>query len=181
MKHKSKKVHVMSEGQEEEDEPSRKKQRTVDYASVVSDLVTNLKELIKQLDQELDNTATNNFSNCREFLEIKVRQLGRGIGLYARCFQELAVINRAEMDKLLKDNFSQSDVREVVDDLLECEESWNSLLMRMEVVVNRRDEQLPVTNKIPLDTILYEGDKQTNVGLVYNEKYLLLILLRHLA
>jgi len=171
---------MMSEEQEE-DEPSNKKQKTVKYASVVSDLVTNLEGLIKQLDQELDNTAKNNFANCREFLEVKVRQLGRGIGLYARCFQELAVTNRAEMDKLLKENFSQSDVREAVDDLLECEERWNSLLVRMEVVVNRRDAKFPVTNKVPLDTAVYEGDKQTNIGSVYKEKYLLLILLRHLA
>ena len=171
---------MMSE-EHEEDEPSNKKQKTVNYASVVSDLVTNLEGLIKQLDQELDNTARNNFVNCREFLEVKVRQLGRGIGLYARCFQELAVTNRAEMDKLLEENFSQSDVREAVDDLLECEESWNSLLVRMEVVVNRRDAKLPVTNKVPLDTAVYKGDKQTNIGSVYNEKYLLLILLRHLA
>ena len=163
---------------EEHEEPSNKKRRTVNYASVVNDLVANLEELIKQLDQELDG---NNFVNCREFLEVKVRRLGHGIGLYARCFQELAVTNREEMDKLLKDSFSQSDVREAVDDFLACEESWNSLLVRMEVVVNRRDEKLAVTNKIPLDTVVYEGDKETNIGLVHDEKYLLLILLRHLA
>jgi len=169
------------EGEQEEPEPSGKRLRTVDYGSVVNDLVTDLEDLIKQLDQDLDNTARNNFANCREFLDVKVRQLGRAIGLYARCFQELAVTNRSEMDKLLKESCSRSDVREAIDDLLACEESWNNLLTRMEVVVNKRDEKLPAANKVPLDTVVYDGDTKTDIGSVHDEKHLLLILLRHLA
>ena len=50
------------EGEQEEPKPSGKRLRTVDYGSVVNDLVTDLEDLIKQLDEDLDNTARNKIS-----------------------------------------------------------------------------------------------------------------------
>jgi len=50
------------EGEQQEPEPSGKRLRTVDYGSVVNDLVNDLEDLIKQLDQYLDNTARNKIS-----------------------------------------------------------------------------------------------------------------------
>lgn len=159
-----------------------KKRRTTDHASNVRVLVTELEELIKMLNQELDKFSDDNsVVNYRDFIQSKVRQLGRGIGLYARCFQELAVRNREEMDQLLKDQFSHKEVRDAVDDLLDCEDQWNDLLERMEDVVNRNDVKRKTVSKVPLDTVIYDGDKETNVRAVIEGKRLLLILLRHLA
>ena len=160
---------------------SVKKRRTTDFVSTVKVLVTELEELIEVLNREL-NKCYDGIVNYRDILQSKVRQLGRGIGLYARCFQELAVANREEMDRLFKDHFSHKEIREAMDDLLACEDRWNNLLERMEKHVNTHDSKPKTVSKVPLDTVIYEGDKESNLGLVSeSKKRLILILLRHLA
>ena len=160
-----------------------KKIRVSDHASTVRILVNELEELITVLNQELDNCCVSNGAvNYRDVLQSKVRQLGRGIGLYARCFQELSVCDREEMDRLLKDHFRHKEIREAVDDLIVCEDQWNDLLERMEKVVNTHDAKPKAVSKVPLDTVIYEGDREINMGIVGEHKRrLILILLRHLA
>ena len=162
---------------------SVKRSRTTDCASAVKELVTELEGLIGVLNRELNKCCDDNFTvNYRDILQSKVRQLGRGIGLYARCFQELAVSNREEMEHLLKDHFSHQGIREAMDDLLACEDQWNDLLERMEKHVNTHEAKPKAVSKVSLDTVVYEGDKKSNLGLVGEyKKRLILILLRHLA
>lgn len=165
------------------EEKTIKRGRTTDYASAVKLLVTELEELIEVLNKELDKFFKDDSAvNYRDILQSKVRQLGRGIGLYARCFQELAVSNRDEMDCLLKNQFSHKEIRDTVDDLLACEDKWSDLLERMEKFVNRHNAKPKAVSKVPLDTVIYEGDKESSIGSVFqHKKCLLLILLRHLA
>lgn len=162
---------------------SVKRRRTTDCASIVKTLVVELEELIGVLNRELYICCDDNSTvNYRDILQSKVRRLGRGIGLYARCFQELAVGNREEMEYLLKDQFSHQDIREAMDDLLACEDQWNDLLERMEKHVNAHEAKPKALSKVPLDTMIYEGDKECSLGLVGEcKKRLILILLRHLA
>lgn len=164
-------------------EDTTKRRCTVDHTSAVKLLATELEELIVVLNGELDKSWDDNFDvNYRNIVESKIGRLGSGIGLYARCFQELAVSNRQEMDHLLKDQFCHKEMREAVDDLLVCEDRWNDLLDRMEEVVNNHETKSKTVLKVPLDTVIYEGDKERNIGLVgEHKKRILLILLRHLA
>lgn len=163
---------------------TKKSRYTGDHVSTVKVLVSELEELIGALHRELDSCFGDEGGavNYREILQSKVRQLGRGIGLYARCFQELAVRNREGMDSLLKDQFSRKEVRDAVEDLLACEDQWNDLLERLEKLINKHGTKPKAISKIPLDTVIYEGDKESNIGLVgEHKKRLILILLRHLA
>ena len=161
---------------------TKKSRCTGDHASIVTALVSELEKLIGALHRELDSCCDDGAVNYREILQSKVRQLGRGIGLYARCFQELAVRNREEMDRLLKDQFSHVEIRDAVEDILACEDQWNDLLERLEKLINKHDTKPKAVSKIPLDTVIYEGDKESNIGLVgEHKKHLILILLRHLA
>ena len=161
---------------------SVKRRRTTDCSSAIKTLVVELEELIGVLNRELDECCDNSAVTYRDILQSKVRQLGRGIGVYARCFQELAVNNREEMEHLLKDQFSHQDIREAMDDLLACEDQWNNLLERMEKHVNTHEAKPKPVSKVPLDTVIYDGDKECSLGLVGEcKKRLILILLRHLA
>lgn len=162
---------------------TKKSRCTGDHASTVKALASELEELIGALHRELDSCCDDGgVVNYREILQSKVRQLGRGIGIYARCFQELAVKNREEMDRLLKDQFSHTEIRDAVEDLLACEDQWNDLLERLEKLINKHDTKPKAVSKVPLDTVIYEGDKESNIGLVgEHKKHLILILLRHLA
>ena len=165
------------------DKQSVKRRRATDYVVTINALVTELEELIGVLNRELDKCCgDDSVVNYRDILQSKVRRLGRGIGLYARCFQELAVCNREEMEKLLKDQFNNKEIREAMDDLLACEDKWNDLLERMEKHVNTHNAKPKAVSKVPLDTIIYEEDKEKKLGFVVDQKKrMLLILLRHLA
>jgi len=159
-----------------------KRRRTINYTSSIKLLTTELEELIVVLNRELDKLRDDNSEVDRDIVESKVGRLGRGISLYAKCFQELAVNNREEMDRLLKDQFLHEEIREAVDDLLACEDRWNDLLERMEEIVNNHERKPKAVSKVPLDTVIYEGDRETNIRSVgEHKKRMLLILLRHLA
>ena len=165
------------------DEQNVKRRRTTDYVATIKALVTELEELIEVVSRELDECRDDDpVVSYRDILQSKVRRLGRGIGLYARCFQELAVCNREEMEKLLKDQFSNIEIREAMDDLLACEDKWNDLLERMEKHVNTHNAKPKAVSKVPLDTVIYEEDKEKKLESVGEQKRrMLLILLRHLA
>lgn len=163
------------------DEGTVKRRRTTEHAAAVKLLTNQLKELIEVLNRELDNCRDDS-DDHRDLVQSKVRQLGRGIGLYARCFQELAVKDRQEMDQLLKNHFTDKEIREAVDDLLACEDGWNNLLERMEKIISKHGAKHKAVTEVPLDVVIYEGDQECNIRLVgQGTKRLLLILLRHLA
>ena len=82
------------------------------------------------------------------------------------------------MECLLKDHF-----KEGMDDLLACEKQWNNLLERVGKHINTHgSEPNKTVSQVPLDMIIYEGNRESSLGVASEcKRRPILILLRHLA
>ena len=107
---------------------------------------------------------------------------------YSKCMQENGVRSYAELERLWKAHYGRTEMREVVDELLEAEEDYHSFLEEVESAFRKEeDDDLVATVKVgepfPSDVELLDvrSDKKLPLDQTYwkESKATLLVPKRH--
>ena len=159
-------------------------------------LVSAVAALTRDLEQVVEE-GRKNFKSCTDINKF-VLSHGEGephglydiypVQLYAQCFRSAGVSTRKELEEIWSRHFSESDVRECVEDLLSAEDSYRLLIKEIETKMQRYEEKtaLPTVSlgeSIPADLALTEATSgaMTPVvqGVCSKEKYTLFVLRKH--
>ena len=176
---------------DDECEPPVKKIKT--NPKHISNVILTLAECIEALVGEVAEKM-NASTNVNSFIVDGLRTLGRAIGLYAKALSDLSTTTFNEFDAVVRDSFKCPEVRESFEELLSAEDHWTSFLntvekRKEEVEGSVNEEIVKEGEKLPMDMTFTLVDSKEVVPLSklmkdasgQDHKYLLLVLLRHLA
>ncbi|XP_070576833.1 uncharacterized protein [Ptychodera flava] len=140
-------------------------------ADKINELVHNAKEKIAASGDDFMTTASKYLSPI--------------IGLYASTLAKLNVTSLEEFLNLMKSYHKHEDVRDVYEELIAAEDSWDEILKKYDHALEKREcrTELTVGSPAPLDVQL--TDLKTSRTLTLNDligkQNLLLVFLRHSA
>lgn len=159
----------------------------------ISSVMLTLAECIEALVGEAEEKM-NASTDVNSFIVDGLGTLGRAIGLYAKALSDFSTSTFNEFDRVVRDSFKFPEVRESFDELLSAEDRWTSFLSTIE---QRKEEAEGSVSKevvkegglLPMDMTFTQVDSKEIVPLSKlmngasgrDHKYLLLVLLRHLA
>jgi len=151
------------------------------------DIIQATSTLVASVEASLELARTSFNRDAHAWIEKQISQhLGPNIGNYAAYLQSLAVNDIDEVKQVFKKNFSNAQVREAYDELLNVEEEWDNFLVCTDAVLNAGASPAIQEGQSIQDTILLQnvrnGETVNLEALVSgDDKYLHLVLLRHFA
>lgn len=175
----------------DEEAPPLKKSKTnpEHISSVVLTLAQSINALVREVEGKMDT-----FSDFNSFIVNGLGTLGRAIGIYATALTGLSITTFNEFDRILRESFRIPEVCEGFEELLSAEEEWASFLAsvekkKVEAEGSMSKEGLKEGDTLPMDMTFTKVDSKERLPLSrltdgesgQDHKYLLLVLLRHLA
>lgn len=159
----------------------------------ISNVILALAEAIEALVGEVEEKM-NASTDVNSFIVDGLGTLGRAIGLYSKALSDLSATTFNEFDRVVRDSFKCPEVRENFEELLSAEDRWTLFLSTVE---KRKEEAegsvskeiVKEGEKLAMDMTFTQVDSKEIVPLSKlmngasgrDHKYLLLVLLRHLA
>lgn len=175
---------------DEEGPPLKKTKTNPEHISrVVLTLAESVRALVREVERKMGAS-----SDVNSFILTGLGTLGRAIGLYAMALADLSITTFSEFDRLVRESFKSPEVCESFEELLSAEEDWTSFLGSVEKRMVESEgttikEGLKEGETLPMDMNFIQVDSKEKISLSQltsgasgrNHKYLLLVLLRHLA
>lgn len=175
---------------DEEGPPLKKTKTNPEHiTNVVLTLAQSINALVREVEGKMDTS-----SDLNSFIVNGLGTLGRAIGLYATALTDLYITTFSEFDRALKESFRVPEVCEGFEELLSAEEEWASFLAsvekkKVEAEGSMSKEGLKEGDTLPMDLTFTQVDSKERIPLSrltdgengQDHKYLLLVLLRHLA
>lgn len=107
--------------------------------------------------------------------------------VYSDVFRKHSITTKGSFEGLIQKYFRHSIIRHLHDDLIENENEWDSMLEEVDKsIASENDKALQLGDRLPDNIMLTDARSGGvislgNLGLEFNGKHLVFVLLRHFA